>query len=138
MIEILNGTVEHGDARGRLIGFPTANLPISGKDNLDGVWAGHAVVDGVRRAATISIGRRPTYYPDMAYRLVEVHILDFHGNLYDKEMSVELTTFIRGQQRFANSPELIAKIVDDVRVTRELTQATDGFVHLPWIGLVAI
>ena len=137
MIEILNGTVEHGDARGREIGFPTANLAINDREHLDGVWAGYAVVDGIRRAATISIGRRPTYYPDHAYRLAEIHVLDFNGDLYGKDMRVELVTFIRGQQRFNGSAELIAKIVDDVQVTRELTDAGDGFIRLPWIGLVA-
>ena len=137
MIEILHGTVEHGDARGREIGFPTANLRIDDREHLDGVWAGYAEVDDLRHAASISIGRRPTYYPDNAYRLAEIHILDFQGNLYDKVMSVELTTFIRGQQRFNNSRELISQIIEDVRITRELTDPSEKFIRLPWIGLVA-
>lgn len=137
MIEILHGTVEHGDARGREIGFPTANLPINDREHLDGVWAGYAVVDGIRRAATISIGRRPTYYPDHACRLAEVHVLDFLGDLYGKSMRVELATFIRGQQRFSNTSELVARIIDDVQVTRELTDIGEQFIRLPWIGLVA-
>ena len=137
MITILHGTVEHGDARGRELGFPTANLPITGRPELDGVWAGYASVEGMGRfAATISIGRRSTYYPEDALRLVEVHILDFDGDIYGTDLRVELVSFIRGQQRCNGEAELVARIGADVRATRELVDWSEHYLRLPWLGLV--
>lgn len=137
MRTLLQGIVEHGDARGRELGFPTANLPIHDRPELDGIWAAHAEVEGRGRfQATVSIGRRPTYYPDDAMRLVEVHLLDFSGSIYGSTLSVELVGFLRGQQRFSGSEELVARIAADVAATRDLLVPLREQVHLPWLGLV--
>lgn len=58
--------------------------------------------------ATVSIGHRPTYYPDTAATLVEVHLLDFDADIYGCRVAVELTAFLRGQVRCANEQELVA------------------------------
>lgn len=124
MSHVLTGVVEHGDARGRELGFPTANLPTTGPAELDGVWAAVVDAEGVgRRLATVSIGRRPTYYAAGAERLIEVHVLDFAGDLYGRRLRVELVSFIRGQVRFAGSDELIERITADVAETRRLLTA---------------
>ena len=132
----MQGIVEHGDARGRQLGFPTANLPLHGSDELDGVWAAHAVVDGVGRfGATVSIGRRPTYYRDGA-RLAEVHLLDFAGDIYGSHLSVELVSFLRPQVRCGSEAELIAMITADVHTARAVVNAESPTYHWPWLGLV--
>jgi len=138
MIDILHGTVEHGDARGRELGFPTANIPIHGKPELEGIWAAYAEVEGLgRHLATVSIGRRPTYYPDDAPRLVEAHLLDFSGDLYGRRMSVELVSFVRGQVRCASETDLVSRITEDVQATRDLLAVGDRYLRLPWLGLVS-
>ncbi len=76
----VRGTVEHGDGRGRELGFPTANVSVPERVCLpaDGVYAGtFEAADGVERVAALSIGRRPTFYADQGLLLLEAHVLDF-------------------------------------------------------------
>lgn len=78
---VARGRVAHGDARGRELGFPTANLSTDG-DALDGVWAGRLErADGTRHVAAISIGARPTFYGNCGRRLLAAHVLDFARDL---------------------------------------------------------
>lgn len=121
MTHVLQGVVEHGDARGRELGFPTANLPIQGQDELDGIWAALVDVEGLgRHLATVSIGRRPTFYADGALRLAEAYILDFDATIYGRRLTVELVAFLREQARCADVAELIRLITADVAATRDL------------------
>ena len=83
----LQGVVEHGDKRGRTIGFPTANVAVAGDLQLpaDGVYAGwYERPDGTTHQSAINIGRRPTFYAENGLLLVEAHLLDFDGDLYDE------------------------------------------------------
>lgn len=118
---VIRGVVEHGDARGRKIGFPTANLKVPEAGIRDGVWAGSIQIgsDGgeITYAAAVSVGRRPTYYRE-GERLLEVHLLDYAGILYGKELRVSLHLLVRGQRRFADSEELIAQLQSDVAEVR--------------------
>ncbi|TFD45962.1 hypothetical protein E3T55_17785 [Cryobacterium frigoriphilum] len=119
----VEGRVVHGDERGRTLGFPTANLALDRLGIADGVWAGVAswtTADGVphSRAAAISVGRRPTYYGGTGIRLLEAFLLDFTGDLYDKQLVVSLQQRIRPQRRFANSDELVQQLQGDVAATR--------------------
>jgi FAD synthase len=80
---LIAGTVEHGDQRGRELGFPTVNLPIEEGIVGDGVWVGTVTLgDGSAYAATVSVGRRVTFYGRNGFRLVEAYLLDFSGDLY--------------------------------------------------------
>ena len=89
---VVEGIVEHGDARGRTIGFPTANLAICDPGVEDGVWAAQIRVDSDQWAvAAVSVGRRRTFYTGQGPRLLEAHLLDFNGDLYGRTMRVELT-----------------------------------------------
>src|SRR3546814_13510185 len=79
----VRGIVEHGDARGRTIGFPTANVAVPGAIALpsDGVYAGWYVGrDGEDHASAINIGRRPTFYDENGPLFVEPHLIDFDGD----------------------------------------------------------
>jgi len=125
----LHGVVEHGDGRGRTIGVPTANVALPGDMLLpaDGVYAGwYRRGDGARIAAAISVGRRPTFYDENGLLLVEAHLLDFEGDLYGEQAWVEVTDWIRGQERFASVEELVAALERDVARTRELTLGPTG------------
>ncbi|MCU1494155.1 MAG: riboflavin kinase/FMN adenylyltransferase [Acidimicrobiaceae bacterium] len=123
MGSLVEGIVVRGDGRGRLLGFPTANVQPSGPVELpdDGVFAGWIELeDGSVHVAAISVGRRPTYYEDGAL-LVEAHLLDFDGDLYDQHVRVEVGERVRGQLRFSSAEELVAQIEADVATVRAVT-----------------
>src|SRR5688572_17112858 len=110
------GIVEHGDQRGRTIGFPTANLRLDlGHAHIeDGVYA--AIVgldDGRSFESAVSIGRRPTFYPE-GVRLCEAHLIDFDDDIYDTCITVKLVARMRRQARFESVAELVAQLRADV------------------------
>jgi riboflavin kinase / FMN adenylyltransferase len=119
----VRGPVERGDARGRLLGFPTANVSVPENICLpaDGVYAGtFSAADGVARLAAISVGRRPTFYAEAAPSLVEAYVLDFDGDLYGQRARVRFTHRLRGQERFDQVDDLVAQMHRDVERVREL------------------
>ena len=119
----VRGPVERGDARGRLLGFPTANVSVPENICLpaDGVYAGtFAAADNVARSAAISVGRRPTFYADAGMSLVEAYVLDFDGDLYGQPARVRFLHRLRGQERFDAVDELIAQMRLDVERVRAL------------------
>jgi riboflavin kinase/FMN adenylyltransferase len=116
----LSGEVVHGDARGRELGFPTANLiPDEAL-----VCPGHGVyaclADG--RAAAVSIGVRPTFQTGRG-ELIEAHVLDFEGDLYGSTMRLQFLQRLRGERRFADAESLIEQMRRDVQATREIVAA---------------
>ena len=121
---VLSGPVVAGDARGRQLGFPTANLAVDdsqGGAGLDGDVGVHAAwaetEDGGRHAAVVNIGRRPTFGDENRLR-VEVHLLDFEGDLYDRHLRVTLVRKLRDEQRFASAQALAAQIERDIEEAR--------------------
>ena len=89
----MRGTVEHGDRRGRELGFPTANVAVPAQVCLpaDGVYGGtFRGADGVVRLAAISLGTRPTFYDETGMLLLEAHVLDFDGDLYGQPAAVRV------------------------------------------------
>jgi riboflavin kinase/FMN adenylyltransferase len=118
----VRGRVEHGDERGRELGFPTANVGVPERICLpaDGVYSGTYVgEDGVERAAAISIGRRPTFYEDSGLLLLEAYLLDFEGDLYGQGAYVRFRRRLRGQERFDSVEDLIAQMDRDVQAVRD-------------------
>ena len=117
----VRGTVEHGDQRGRELGFPTANLAVPERVCLpaDGVYAGTYIgEDGIERLAAISLGRRPTFYAEAGMLLLEAHLLDFEGDLYGQQARVRFRRRLRGQERFESVDDLIAQMARDVDAVR--------------------
>lgn len=117
----MRGIVEHGDRRGRDLGFPTANVAVPARACLpaDGVYAGtFAGADGVERVAAISLGRRPTFYEEADLSLLEAHLLDFDGDLYGQRARVRFRAHIRAQQRFDDVDDLVRQMERDVAETR--------------------
>jgi len=119
----VRGVVEHGDARGRTIGFPTANVAVPAAIALpsDGVYAGWYVgPDGVPRASAINIGRRPTFYDDHGLLLVEAHLIDFDGDLYGQHAHVRVTHRLRDEIKFSGIDALAEQLRADVQHAREV------------------
>jgi len=118
----LRGTVLHGDARGRELGFPTANLA---PDEAyvcpgHGVYACLAAADGLDpRPAAVSIGVRPTFNTGRA-ELIEAYLLDFDGDLYDGELRLDFLDRLRGERRFSDVDSLVEQMRRDVEQTREV------------------
>jgi riboflavin kinase/FMN adenylyltransferase len=114
------GHVRHGDHRGRLLGFPTANLALG--DHLRprvGVYAVSArLADGIARAGVANLGERPT----VAGRDVrlEAHLFDFAGDLYGRRLEVALLHFLRPEQRFPDLDALKRQIAADSARARAL------------------
>ena len=124
----LRGTVVVGDQRGRTLGFPTANIDVY--PGLlwpgDGIYATWAHFGGERHLSATSIGVRPTF--GLTQRLVEVYVMDFAGDLYGQQMTVEFVEKVRGQETFADIDALIARIGKDVDESRAvLSQASSTF-----------
>jgi riboflavin kinase/FMN adenylyltransferase len=118
----LSGEVEHGEKRGRELGYPTANLtpPEGHALPAHGVYACRAnLADGSVRAAAVSIGIRPQFESVLGV-LVEAYLLDFEGDLYGQELELEFLQRLRGEQRFDGIEELIAQIERDVQDTRRI------------------
>ena len=118
------GEVVRGDARGRDLGFPTANLggQMGGLVPADGVYAGWVILNGHRHPAAISIGSNPTFTPDGQSR-VEAYILDFSDDIYGHHIEIQFVHFLRGMVAFAGTDELISQMGADVRQTRDLLAA---------------
>lgn len=111
----LSGVVEHGDRRGRTLGFPTAN--VGGVVEVLPPYGVYAVFAD-DRPAVMNLGVRPTV--DGKSLRVEVFILDFDGDLYGKPMRVHLAGRIRGEEKFAGLGELKAQIASDVDAARAI------------------
>lgn len=122
----LEGVVVQGDQRGRLLGFPTANVPVE-----DAVFSEMSTIqdgvyvtlfersDGSHLLAATSVGHRPTFYSKDAVRLIEVHVLDFQGDLYGEHVRVHFLHRLRPQRAFDGVPTLISQLERDVVETRD-------------------
>lgn len=108
------GRVTSGNALGHRLGFPTANLaPVDSlPDVADGVWAGYASVEGRDYMAVVNIGRSPSVVKN-GERRVEVHIVDFDGDIYGRELSVSLCFRLREERKFPSREALVEQIARD-------------------------
>ncbi len=108
--------VLHGDARGRNLGFPTANQEYP-KELLRikfGVYISRVEIDGKCYKAITNVGIRPTYQTDDVG--CETFIKDFSGDIYSKQMKTELLQFIRQEKKFSSVDELKNAILNDVKL----------------------
>ena len=113
------GPVLRGAGLGRQIGFPTANLAT---DHLqlppDGVYAVEVLVEGKTHPGVANLGMRPTV-DQTRTRLLEIHLFDYAGDLYDREVEVRLKHFLRPEQRFDSIDLLKSQIARDAEAARE-------------------
>jgi riboflavin kinase/FMN adenylyltransferase len=123
---LLSGEVTRGDARGRELGFPTANLVPDEALACPGHGVYACLADGgpslpVVVPAAVSIGVRPTFDTGRA-ELIEAYLLDFDGDLYGRQLRLEFLQRLRGERRFEDPEALIAQMHRDVQRTREIAQ----------------
>ncbi|NND93374.1 MAG: bifunctional riboflavin kinase/FAD synthetase [Flavobacteriales bacterium] len=113
----MKGTVVKGDGRGTGIGFPTANILPDDQDKLipaQGVYAVRVTLEGGEGyIGMMNIGTRPTFISDLKDIKLEVHLLEFTGNLYGQQIHVCFVSHIRGEMKFENVERLKAQLVKD-------------------------
>lgn len=118
------GTVVHGEKRGRLLGFPTANVQPADDTVLpaNGVYAVRFTADGEMRDGVCSVGVKPTFHESGIPPIVEVNVIDFEGNLYGKEVAVDWIKYLRKEEKFDSVDDLIAQMVEDKQQAKELLE----------------
>lgn len=119
----LHGRVVTGAGRGTGMGIPTANLDIDPEHAipLDGVYATRAYIDGRSYHSMTNIGRNPTF--GNSERVVEVYIIDYSGDLYGREVSIDIVERLRGEERFSSAEELKKQIAEDVKKGKAILDA---------------
>lgn len=120
-----SGKVIHGEKRGRMLGFPTANIETDEETILpkNGVYAVFFTVQSEKQLGVCNVGIKPTFKnPGEMKPLIEVHLLDFDGDLYDQVATVDWIASIRDEQKFASVDELVAQIGRDKETARKLLE----------------
>ncbi|HQF30772.1 MAG TPA: bifunctional riboflavin kinase/FAD synthetase [Hyphomicrobiales bacterium] len=132
----VRATVRHGDKRGRLLGFPTANMALGADCRLrHGIYAVTLRHDGVLHRGVASYGRRPTF--DDGAPLLEVFVFDFSGDLYGAEVEVALHGYIRPEAKFESVEALVEQMGRDSDEARAILAAARTLSPLDLaIGLV--
>ena len=123
----IEGRVEHGDERGRAIGFPTANLRLGEYMRpVNGVYAVRAGLDGKGGTRWLdgvaNLGRRPTFAGTDV--ILEVHLFDFDDDLYRRRMRVALVQYLRPEKKFDGIEQLKAQIAEDGEQARRILAST--------------
>ena len=122
----VEGRVVAGAGRGAGLGFPTANLQTQPRLLLpgNGIYAGTASLEGGRHVAAISVGTNPQFGEEPLH--VEAYLLDFDGDLRERQLLVEFWARLRDEDRFDSVEELQRTIADDVQRTREIVKVPEG------------
>jgi riboflavin kinase/FMN adenylyltransferase len=128
----IKGRVVYGQQVGRKLGFPTANVQLNRYSApLTGVYAVLVDIDGVRYQGAANVGVRPTV-GDLVKPILEVHLLDFSGDLYGQRIEVEFMHKIRDETKFTTLDKLVETIRQDVKQIRawfagaKSTESTDN------------
>ena len=120
----LRGRVIHGEARGRTINTPTANIDYAPEKLLpaNGIYACWAYVgdDASPYRAAVNVGSNPTFTPDKKTTNVEAHLLDFDREIYGQEVKLEFVSRLRDELKFSSVDALIEQIWVDIARTREI------------------
>ncbi len=121
------GAVIPGDKRGGGIGFPTANIALRGLAYPpQGVYGVRVKHDGQWHIGAANIGTRPTVDPARTEPLLEVHLLDFEGDLYGHELEVEFLLRVRDERKFGGLEELKQQLARDVEAVRQWIEEEGG------------
>lgn len=127
------GRVVPGEQRGRELGFPTANL-VTEKEQLpaDGVYAVKVRYREQEYGGVVNIGRRPTFGEGCA--TIEVHLLDFTGDIYEETLRLYFVERLRGEQSFSGPSELKMAIERDITLSRQLLESTRVIQYREYLG----
>ncbi|MFB6231122.1 MAG: bifunctional riboflavin kinase/FAD synthetase [Salinibacter sp.] len=120
----IEGVVAKGEGRGRKLGYPTANLALEDARKLvpkRGVYATEVTLpNGRRRGGMLNIGRRPTF--EEMEVTVEVHLLDYEGDLYGERLTVQFLQRLRDEQRFESADALATQLSEDEKHCRTVIE----------------
>jgi riboflavin kinase/FMN adenylyltransferase len=121
----IEGVVQRGDARGRDLGFPTANIELRDYQRSKyGIYAVRvALDDGSEHPGVASLGVRPTFEP--AQELLEAYLFGFDGDLYDRKVEITLHAYIREERKFDSVDALVAQMREDEAAARTLLGLDD-------------
>ncbi|WP_213140759.1 bifunctional riboflavin kinase/FAD synthetase [Neobacillus citreus] len=110
-----SGYVVHGDKRGRTIGFPTANIELNDEYIIPptGVYAVRMMVSGSMHNGVCNVGYKPTFNKEAVKLSIEVHLFDFHKDIYGEDAVIEWHLFLRNEQKFSGIEELVKQIEKD-------------------------
>ncbi len=119
----LQGCVTTGAGRGTELGFPTANLDINSEQAIpaEGVYATWAYIGDKAYQSVTNIGQRPTF--GGGGRTVEVYILNYHDNLYERELKIDIIERLRGEIRFDSTEALKKQIIEDIKQSRVILKS---------------
>ena len=111
----LHGRIVTGAGRGVALGFPTANLDIASEQAIpaDGVYASWAYIDGRAYQSMTNIGKRPTFSDSK--HAVEVYVVDYHGELYGRDLRIDIMERLRDEKKFKTVGELKKQVAEDVK-----------------------
>ena len=117
----VEGYVVHGNAKGRTIGYPTANVSVPSEylEPKSGVYACFALIDGKKYKAMVNIGHNPTFNYTETMSL-EAYILDFSGDLYDKRLKISFKYYLRPEKKFKYIGNLKMQLEQDEFAVRTL------------------
>ena len=121
---MLSGTVVNGKQLGGTIGYPTANIDVKESYKLipkTGVYVVKSTIDKKVVFGIMNIGNRPTV--DGSYQTIEVHFLDFNGDLYNQNLTIELLYFLRDEEKFSSIETLIVQIKKDEQTARDFIKS---------------
>jgi len=118
----LHGPVIHGDARGRTINMPTANIAYSREKMIPakGIYACWAYLNEQKYLAAINIGTNPTFIPDKETPNVEAHLLDFRREIYGEDVRLEFVARMRDELKFNSVETLLEQIWKDIEDTKRI------------------
>jgi len=113
-----SGKVVRGDQTGRTLGFPTVNFnpELAGDLKQEGVYAASVLVDGINYRGALYFGPRLTL--GETKNVLEIHLIDFSGDVYDTTLQFQIGTFIRPPMNFASVDEIKQQLADDILAAR--------------------
>ena len=122
----IEGEVIQGTGTGKKIGFPTANLSVDSEQALplEGIYATKTIFDGQSHDSVTFIGKRATFGDTK--RTIETHIIDYNGNLYHKNLKIDIIYRLRSEIKFDNADELAKQIREDVTAAKNYLNNLDG------------
>ncbi len=116
----LHGRIITGSGRGIGLGFPTANLDVDSEQALpaEGVYAAWTYIDDKAYQSMTNIGKRPTF--GGSERTIEVYVLDYHNDLYGRELKIDIIDRLRDEKKFDTVEKLKKQIIEDVKQGRAI------------------
>ena len=123
----ISGVVVYGRQKGRELGFPTANVNADARWLESGVYGVYVTLNGKKYQGVMNIGVKPTYGSTLT-KTIEVHILDFYGDIYGESVECQLLFKIREEQKFSSIERLKQQIIEDIQYAHQKFKHHEDFI----------